>query len=46
MEIVKLKQSQRWIEGFKDCNGIYKRKQHSKAILVNIEGAEDRMIEL
>jgi len=34
------------MEGFKDCNGICKRKQHSKAALVNIEGAEDRMIEL
>ena len=34
------------MEGFKSCNSIRKRKQHGKAALVNIEGAEDRMIEL
>jgi hypothetical protein len=34
------------MEGFKSYNGIYKRKQHGKAALVNIEGAEDRIIEL
>ena len=46
MEKVKLKWLQRQMEGFKDCNGIYKRKQHSKAALVNIEGVENRIIEL
>jgi len=44
--MVKLKWLQGWIEGFKDYNGIYKRKQYGKAALVNIEGAEDRIIEL
>jgi len=34
------------MEGFKDRNGIRKRKQHGEAALVNTEGAEDRMIEL
>ena len=34
------------MEGFKSCNSIRKRKQHGKAALVNIEGAEDRIIEL
>jgi hypothetical protein len=34
------------MEGFKDRNGIYKRKQHSKAVLVNIKEAEDCIIEL
>ena len=35
-----------WLKGFKSCNGIHKRKQHSEAVLVNMEGAEDCMIEL
>ena len=35
-----------WLEGFKSRNGIRKRKQHGEAVLVNMEGAEDRMIEL
>jgi len=34
------------MEGFKDCNGIHKRKQYSEAALVNIEGVKDRIIEL
>jgi len=34
------------MEGFKDYNGICKRKQHGKVALVNIEGVEDHMIEL
>jgi len=35
-----------WLESFKSCNGIRKRKQHGEVALVNMEGAEDRMIEL
>jgi DDE superfamily endonuclease/Tc5 transposase DNA-binding domain len=35
-----------WLEGFKSRNGIRKRKQHGEAASVNMEGAEDRMIEL
>jgi len=34
------------LEGFKSRNNICKRKQHGKAALVNMEGAEDRIIEL
>jgi hypothetical protein len=34
------------MEGFKDYNSICKRKQYSKATLVNIERAEDYIIEL
>jgi hypothetical protein len=34
------------MEGFKDRNSICKRKQYGKAALVNIEGVEDRIIEL
>ena len=34
------------MEGFKDRNGIRKRKQYGKAASVNTEGAEDRIIEL
>jgi hypothetical protein len=45
-EIVELKWSTSWLEGFKSHNNIRKRKQYGKAALVNIEGAEDRMIEL
>ena len=41
-----LKWSIGWLEGFKSHNNIYKRKQHSKAASVNIEGAEDHIIEL
>ena len=44
--MVELKWSQGWIEGFKDRNGIRKRKQYGEAASVNTEGAEDRMIEL
>ena len=36
----------RWLEGFKSRNGIRKRKQYGEAASVNMEGAEDRMIEL
>ena len=35
-----------WLEGFKSRNGIRKRKQYGKAALANMEGAEDRMVEL
>jgi len=34
------------LEGFKSRNSIYKRKQHSKAALANIDGAEDHIVEL
>ena len=43
---IKLKWSLGWLEGFKSRNGIRKRKQYSKATLANIEGAEDRIVEL
>ena len=36
----------RWLEGFKSRNNIRKRKQHGEVALVNIEGAEDRIVEL
>ena len=45
-ETVEPKWSLGWLEGFKSRNGIRKRKQHGKAALVNMEGAEDRIIEL
>ena len=35
-----------WLEGFKSCNGIYKRKQYGETASVNMEGAEDCMTEL
>ena len=35
-----------WLEGFKSRNGIRKRKQHGEAASANIDGAEDRMVEL
>ena len=35
-----------WLEGFKSRNGIRKRKQHGEAALANMEGVEDRMVEL
>jgi len=35
-----------WLEGFKSRNSICKRKQYGKAALANIEGAEDRVVEL
>ena len=35
-----------WLEGFKSCNGIHKKKQHSEAALADMEGAEDHMVEL
>ena len=41
-----LKWSLGWLEGFKSRNGIRKRKQHGEAASVNMEGAEDRMLEL
>jgi hypothetical protein len=34
------------LEGFKSYNNIRKRKQYGEAALVNMEGAEDRIIEL
>ena len=34
------------LKGFKSCNGIHKRKQHGEAALANIDGAEDRIVEL
>ena len=34
-----------WLKGFKSRNGIRKRKQYGEAASVNMEGAEDRMIE-
>ena len=42
----KLKWLLGWLEGFKSRNGICKRKQHGKAALANIDGVEDRIIEL
>ena len=42
----KLKWSLGWLEGFKSRNSIRKRKQHGEAALANIEGAEDRIVEL
>ena len=42
----KLKQSLGWLEGFKSCNGICKKKQYGKAALANMDGAEDCMVEL
>jgi len=45
-ELLKLKWPISWLKGFKSRNGIYKRKQHGKAALVNIESAKDRIIEL
>ena len=45
-ELLEPKWSIGWLEGFKSCNGIRKRKQHGEAALVNMEGAKDRMIEL
>ena len=44
--MVEPKWLQGWIEGFKNHNSIYKRKQYSKAALVNIKKAEDYIIEL
>ena len=44
--IIEPKWSLGWLEGFKSRNGIRKRKQHGEAALANIEGAEDRMVEL
>ena len=44
--ITKLKQLLGWLEGFKSRNGIRKRKQHGKAALANMDGAEDCMVEL
>jgi len=35
-----------WLEGFKFYNGIYKRKQYNKAMLVNIKSIKNRTIEL
>jgi len=35
-----------WLKGFKFYNRIYKRKQYSKAVLVNIESTKDYIIEL
>jgi len=34
------------MEGFKDYNGICKRKQYNKTALVNIKRAKDYMIKL
>ena len=34
------------MEGFRSRNSIYKRKQYSKAALVNIEEVKDYIIEL
>ena len=45
-ETIKPKWSISWLEGFKSYNNIRKRKQYSKATLVNMEGAEDHMVEL
>jgi hypothetical protein len=45
-ETVEPKWSLGWLEGFKSCNSIRKRKQYGKAALVNMEEAEDRIIEL
>ena len=45
-ETIEPKWSLGWLEGFKSRNNIRKRKQHGEAASVNIEGAEDRMIEL
>ena len=42
----KLKQSLGQLEGFKSYNGIYKRKQYSKAALANMDGVEDYIVEL
>ena len=44
--ITKLKWSLGWLEGFKSRNSIRKRKQHGKAALANMDGVEDRMVEL
>ena len=44
--IVKPKWLIRWLEDFKSHNGIYKRTQYGETALVNMEGAEDRIIEL
>ena len=41
-----LKWSLGWLEGFKSRNGIRKRKQHGEAASANMDGAEDRMVEL
>ena len=43
---VEPKWSIRWLEGFKSRNGIRKRTQHGEAASVNMEGAEDHMVEL
>ena len=45
-ELLEPKWSISWLEGFKSRNGIRKRKQYGEAASVNIEGAEDRIIEL
>ena len=45
-ETAEPKWSTGWLEGFKSRNNIRKRKQHGEAASVNMEGAEDRMIEL
>ena len=43
---VKPKWSIGWLEGFKSHNRIYKKTQHGKTTLINIEGAENYIIEL
>ena len=45
-ETIEPKWSIGWLEGFKSRNNIHKRKQHGEAASVNMEGAEDRMLEL
>jgi len=45
-ELLEPKWSISWLKGFKSYNRIYKKKQYGKAASVNIEGAEDRIIEL